>query len=88
VDGTRGRVSAIVDKGRVRLVTSTIRADRPPLTSFPRRRRLGRGVFRARPTGRTILGVRKGKVRYQGVADRGTLRNVRRLRALLRRGGL
>ena len=88
VDGARGRVSAIVDKGRVRLVTSTVRADRPALKHFPRRRRLARGIFRARPAGRTILGVRKGKVRYAGVADRRAVRNVRLLRALLRRSGL
>jgi hypothetical protein len=88
VDGSRGRVSAIVRKGRVRLVTSTVRADRPALRKFPRRRRLARGVFRAKPASRTVLGVRKGKVRYLGVADRGTSRNVRVLRALLRRAGL
>jgi hypothetical protein len=88
VDGTRGRVSAIVDKGRVRLVTSTIRADRPALRRFPRRKRLTSGLFRAKPAGRTVLGVRKGKVRYSGVADSPALRNVRLLRALLRRAGL
>jgi hypothetical protein len=88
VDGTRGRVSAVVNKGRVRLVTSTIPADRPPLAKFPRRKRLARGVFRARPAARTVLGVRGGKVRYLGAADRPTIRNVRLLRALLRRAGL
>jgi hypothetical protein len=88
VDGTRGRVSAIVDKGRVRLVTSTVGADRPALTSFPRRRRLAPGIFRARPTGRTILGERKAQVRYLGVADRAAISKVRVLRALLRRAGL
>jgi hypothetical protein len=69
-------------------VTSTTGIDRPALTKFPRRRRLARGIFRARPGRRTILGVRKGKVRYRGVADRGTVGDVRRLRALLRRAGL
>jgi hypothetical protein len=88
VDGTRGRVSAIVDRRRVRLVTSTIDADRPALNTFPRRRRLARGIFRTRPGGRSIVGVRKGKVRYSGVSDRGPVGNVRMLRALLRRAGL
>jgi hypothetical protein len=88
VDGTRGRVSAVVNKGRVRLVTSTTPADRPSLTKFPRRKRLARGVFRAKPGARRVLGVRKGKVRYSGVADGPTMRNVRLLRALLRRAGL
>jgi hypothetical protein len=88
VDGTRGRVSAIVDRGRVRLVTSTVPADRPPLKRFPRRRRLARGVFRAKPTGRTVVGASRGKVRYLGVTDRAGIRDVRLLRALLRRAGL
>jgi hypothetical protein len=88
VDGSRGRVSAVVNRGRVRLVTSTAKADRPALRTFPRRKRLAGGVYRAKPAGRTVLGVRKGKVRYSGVTDRGTIRNVRLLRALLRRAGL
>jgi hypothetical protein len=88
VDGTRGRVSAIVDRGRVRLVTSTIPADRPPLARFPRRRRLARGLFRARPSGNAVAGVRKGKVSFLGVTDRAGIRDVRLLRALLRRAGL
>jgi hypothetical protein len=88
VDGSRGRVNAVVRKGRVRLVTSTVRADRPALRKFPRRKRLAGGVYRAKPAGRKLLGVRKGRVRYSGVADRGTIRDVRVLRTLLRRAGL
>jgi hypothetical protein len=88
VDGARGRITAVVDKGQVRLVTSTVDAGRPALKAFPRRRRLLSGVFRASPTSSRVLGVRKGRVTYVGVTRPSVVRTPRVLRALLRRIGL
>jgi hypothetical protein len=88
VDGTRGWVDAVVDRDRVRLVTSTARTTLPPLQEFPRRRRVARGLFRAAPRSSRVIGVRKGRVSYAGVTERGLLRSVRVLRKLLHRAGL
>jgi hypothetical protein len=88
VDGTRGRVNAVVDRGQVRLVTSTARTTLPHVKSLPKRRRIARGLFRARPRSPRIVGVRKGGVSFAGVAERPVLRNVRLLRRLLRRAGV
>jgi hypothetical protein len=88
VDGARGRISAVVDKGQVQLVTSTVDAGRPALKSFPHRRRVTKGVFRASPTSSRVLGVRKGRITYVGVTRPSVVRTPRVLRALLRRIGL
>jgi hypothetical protein len=88
VDGTRGWVNAVVDRGRVRLVTSTARTTLPTLKELPKRRRLARGLFRAAPRSSRVIGVRQGRVSYVGVTERAVVRRVRLLRNLLRRAGL
>jgi hypothetical protein len=88
VDGARGHVDAVVDQGHVRLVSSTARTTLPPLRALPKRRRVARGLFRAAPRSPRVVGVRKGRVSFAGVADRAVLRNVRLLRRLLGRAGL
>jgi hypothetical protein len=87
VDGTRGAVSAVTDRGHVRLVTSTVRSTLSPLEQFPERRRIARGLFRAGPRSARVIGVRGRNVSYTGVAEPSVLRRVRLLRHLLRRGG-
>jgi hypothetical protein len=87
VDGARGQVSAAIDRGRVRLITSTVRADRARLTGA-KRRRLMPGVFRASPGSSRLLGVRRGRVRFVGVAQRRVTRRPAVLKKLLRRIGL
>jgi hypothetical protein len=103
VKRSRGRVVAVFSSrrrtGRVRLVTSTARSHRMRrvgrgvstrrlVRRFPRRRRIGRRLFRASPRSRRIFGTRRGRVRFVGVADRRLLRNRRALRRYLRRAGL
>ena len=88
VDGTRGQVSAVLDRGRVRLVTSTARKTLPRLDQLPRRRRLARGLFRAAPRSRRVVGVRNGTVSYAGVGERDVVRRLGLLRRLLRRAGV
>ena len=101
VKRSRGRVTAVFGRrGRVELVTTTARGHgnrrvRPgrsarSLRAYPRRRRLARGLFRASPRGARVIGVRKGKVRFVGVASKRVLRKPNRpvLRRYLRRAGL
>jgi hypothetical protein len=88
VDGTRGWVDAVVDRGRVRLVSSTARSMLQPLDSFPKRRRIAPRLFRATPRSSRFIGVRGGKVSYAGVTERGVVRRVGALRRLLRRARL
>jgi hypothetical protein len=88
VDGTRGWVNAVVDRGQVRLVTSTAKSTLPQLSSFPKRRRVARGLFKAAPRSSRVLGIRNGRISYAGVGDKRALRSVRVLRQLLRRAGL
>jgi hypothetical protein len=97
VTGTRGRVSAVFSRpgprGRARLVVSTARrhtAGRPGRVArrFPRARRLSRGVYRGGPRSRRVFGVRRGRLRFVGVADTRLLRNPKALRRYLRRAGL
>jgi hypothetical protein len=78
----------VVDRGHVRLVTSTARTTLPSLNEIPRRRRLARGLFRAAPRSSRVIGVRKGRVSYAGVTERAIVRRTRLLRHLLRRAGL
>ena len=80
--------------GRARMVLSTVRARGGALGRGTRLRRLrrtyrsrllglGGGLHRARGT-RIVYRVRRGRVRYVVVADRGLYRSSRRLRAQLR----
>jgi DNA-binding beta-propeller fold protein YncE len=81
VSGSRGRVSAVFSRpgrrGRARLVVSTVRRH----TRRGARRSAGR-------RSRRVVGVRRGRVRFVGVADRRLLRDRRALRRYLRRAGL
>jgi hypothetical protein len=76
VSRSRGRVSAVFSRpgprGRARLVVSTA----------------SRHLRRPPRGGRRIFGVRRGRVRFVGVADRRLLANRRQLRRYLRRAGL
>lgn len=58
------------------------------LRRLPRARRIAPGVYRAAPRSRRIIGVRAGKVRFVGVADRSLLARPRALRRYLSRAGL
>jgi hypothetical protein len=103
VKRSRGRVIAVFSsrrrRGRVRLVASTARSHRSRRVGrgastrrlarrFPRRRRIGRGLYRASPRSRRIFGTRRRRVTFVGVADRRLLRNRRALRRYLRLAGL
>jgi hypothetical protein len=96
VKRSRGIVSAVFNRrGRVALVTSTASTHRLRRTGrgvslrvlkrrFPRARRISRTVLRAGPTSRRIFVVRRGKVRFAAVADRGLLRRPAVLRRYVR----
>lgn len=103
VKGGRGTVSAVFSsrrpRGRVLLVTTNApdhgnRRVRPGARvsklrrAYPRRRRLGRGLYRAGPRSPRLFGVRRGRVRYIAVADRPLIRNRKALRRYLRHAGV
>jgi hypothetical protein len=99
VKRSRGQVSAVFSRrGRVVLVATSARlhgnrAVRPgrrrrALRAYPGRVPLGRGLFRAHPRSRRLIGVRRGRVRFVAVADRRLLSNRRSLRRSLRLAGL
>lgn len=102
VKGSSARVVAVFGRrARVELVATTARRHRRSgvrpgaraggaRRAFPRLRRVraGRGVYRAGPRSRLLLGVRRGRVRYLAVASRRSLRHKRVLRTYLRRAGL
>ena len=100
VKRSSGRVRAVVSRrGRVVLVATTARGHgnrrlRPGSSvralrrAYPRRRGLGRGLYRANPRSPRLIGVRKGRVRFFAVADRRLLRSKRSLRRHLRLAGL
>ena len=95
-----GRVSAVFSRrGRVALVTTTAgvhgnRRLRPGSSlralrrAYPRRRALGRGLYRANGRSPRLIGFRGGRVRFFAVVDRSLLRNRRALRRHLRLAGL
>ena len=92
-DDRRGRVLVIFSaRGRVRLVASTARRHRAlGLSSGSRARRLARARrigAGLRMRGRFVYRVRRGRVRYVAVVDRGLARSPRALRRTLRRAGL
>jgi lysophospholipase L1-like esterase len=86
-----GRVAAVFSKrsraGRVELVLSTARSH-AFRRAYPRRERLARGVYRAWPGGRRLIGMHRGHVVYVAVASRRVIarpsRLVRDLRLALR----
>jgi hypothetical protein len=99
VKKSSGRVGAVFSRrGRVVLVTTTARGHgnrrlRPGSSLralrrvYPRRRALGRGLYRANRNSPRLIGSRKGRVRFFAVADRRLLRNRRALRRHLRLAG-
>ena len=103
VEGRSGKVTAVFSKpsrrGRVELVTTTARGHgnrrvrvRSRAAAFrrayPRRRRIGRGLYRAGPGSPRLIGLRRGRVRFIAVAGRRLLRDRAGLRVALRRAGL
>lgn len=103
VKGSARRVSAVFStrgaRGRARLVVSTAPRHRMRMVGagasvarllerFPKATRVGAGVYRTGPRGPRIFGVRGGRVRFAGVADRSLLRSPKALRRYLRRAGL
>jgi hypothetical protein len=95
----RKKVVAVLDrKGRVQLIASNAQGHRA-LRIRPgvrakrlrgRARRLGRGLYvrRAGRRARYVYGVRRGRVRFVGVATRSASKSRKRLRAYLRLAGL
>jgi hypothetical protein len=99
VKGSKGRVTAVFGKGtRVDLLIATAgsygnRGVHPGVSlrtakrTFRGLRRVSKTVYRLSRTSRRIIGVRKGKVRYVGVASKRTLRSKRLLRTYVKRAG-
>jgi hypothetical protein len=95
VKRSTGRVTAVFSRrGRAVLAATTARVHgnrgvRPGGSArllrraYPRRRGLGRGLFLANRHSPRLIGVRRGRVRFIAVADRGLLRPAKR-RALRR----
>jgi beta-glucosidase len=102
VKGGRGVVSAVFSKprsGRSLLVTTTApahgnrgvaagRRSSRLRRAYPRRRRLGRGLYRAGPHSARLIGIRRGKVRFIAVADRRLIGRRKTLRRYLRLAGV
>jgi hypothetical protein len=91
--------AAFSKRGRALLVATTApghgnRRARPGTSAsrlrraYPRRRSLGRGLYRASPNSRRLIGVRRGRVRYFAVANRRLLRRPRMRSAYLRYAGV
>jgi hypothetical protein len=80
ITGRSGRVTAVFSaRGRVRLVTTTVRSSSKRfLAAYPRARRIGRGLYRASPRSTRLFGIRRGRVRFIAVADRRLLRPGKR----------
>jgi LVIVD repeat len=82
-----GTVSTAFTKSRVVLVATTARGHRLGKLA-PGRRARGRGIVRATPRSRQILGVRGGRVRYVAVTSRRAIHRPALLRSYLRAAGL
>jgi hypothetical protein len=94
--GRRGRVIAVFDtRNKVRLIASTHTGHRArgvrrgtSLRRFRRvyrnARRIGRGVYLTSRSSRIVVGVRRNRVSFVGVADRRLVKNTRSLRRYLR----
>jgi hypothetical protein len=92
-------VSAVFSKrGRSLLVTTTaprhgnrgVSAGRRSLRlrrAYPRRRAVIRGVYRASPHSRRLIGISRGKVRFIAVADTRLIRRHEALKRYLRLAG-
>jgi len=97
VTRSRGRVRALFDRrGKAVLALTTAgghgnrgvrpgRSARRLRSAYPNRRRLARGVYRAWPQSRMVIGVRGGRVRYVAVATRRLVGERRALMRALRR---
>jgi DNA-binding beta-propeller fold protein YncE len=93
-DGGGSVSAAFSRKGRAQLALSTApghgnRGVRPGrgarrLRAYPHRVRLARGLYRAGPRSRLVIGTRRRKVRFVAVASRSLLRSTRRLRGYVR----
>lgn len=100
VSRSRGRVTAVFGRrGGAELVTTTAgghgnRSVRPGgrlralRRAWPRRRPLGRGLFRQNRRSPRLVGVRGGRIRYVAVANSRLLRNKRLLRRYLELAGV
>jgi hypothetical protein len=55
--------------------------------AYPRRRAMGRSLFRTSPAGTHLIGLRGGRVRFEAVASRRTIGRRRALRAYLHQVG-
>jgi GDSL-like Lipase/Acylhydrolase family len=99
VKRSRGHVTAVFGKGtKVDLLIATAgsygnRGVHPGVSlrnakrTFRGLRRVSKTVYRFSRSSRRIIGVRKGKVRYVGVASKRTLRSKRLLRTYVKRAG-
>jgi DNA-binding beta-propeller fold protein YncE len=100
VKNSRGHVTAaFTRRQRVGLVLSTARGHGTKgvwagrrasrlRRAFPRRIRLRRGLYRAGPRSRLLVGTRRGKIAFVAVASRGVLRKTRTTRGYLRLAGV
>lgn len=97
VDGGRGRVTALFDRrGRAVLALTTARRHgrrgvrpgrgaRMVRAAYPNRQRLARGLIRASPRSRLLIGVRAGRVRFVAVAAQKLVPHRRALVRAVRR---
>jgi hypothetical protein len=94
-------VVAFSKRGRARLVVTTARRHRARrvrrgarlrtvLRTYPRARRVSRGLYvvRRRRAGSLVIGIGRRRVRFVAVTARRDARSPRRLRVFLRRAGL
>ena len=100
VKGSRGTVTAAFTRGqKVGLVLSTARghgtkgvwAGRRATRLrrvFRSRKRIARGLYRAGPRSRLVVGTKRGKIAFVAVASRGVLKKRRTLRGYLRLAGV
>jgi 3',5'-cyclic-AMP phosphodiesterase len=98
-DGGGAVTAAFAADGRVALVAATApgygdRGVHPGANArsvphaYPHLERLGRGLLRASPHSRLLLGVGGGVVRYMAIAERATIDRPRELRSYLRAAGV
>lgn len=94
LEGRTGRVTAVFSgasaRSRVELIATTalghgsrvrVRSSMGTVrTTYPNRRRILRGVFRAGPRSPRVFGVRRGRVQFIAVASGRLLENPRKLR--------
>jgi len=100
VKGSRGTVTAaFTRRQKVGLVLSTARGHGTKgvwagrrasrlRRAFRNRKRIARGLYRAGPRSRLVVGTRRGKISFVAVASRGVLKKPRTLRGYLRLAGV